>query len=124
MATPELDPCPDSPNCVSSDATDEGHHVAPFLIASGRDDLWHAVAQILGGMPRTRVVEHSDTYLRAEARSAVFRFVDDVELELRQQDGVIAVRSASRVGHSDLGANRRRVEGLRGRLVEAGLAGR
>ncbi|MEC7418575.1 MAG: DUF1499 domain-containing protein, partial [Pseudomonadota bacterium] len=50
---------------------------------------------------------------RAEARTRLLRFVDDVEFELREEAGIIAVRSASRVGYSDLGANRRRIEKIR-----------
>jgi uncharacterized protein (DUF1499 family) len=59
------------------------------------------------------VMSADDTYLHVEFRSAIFRFVDDVEFHLRGQDGIIAVRSAARVGHGDLGVNRQRVETIR-----------
>jgi uncharacterized protein (DUF1499 family) len=65
------------------------------------------------------VTETAD-YLHAECRSAVFGLVDDLELHLRQSEGIIAVRSASRLGYSDLGVNRRRVEGLRSSLIALG----
>ena len=71
-------------------------------------------------MPRTTVVEQDDGYLHAEARSLVFRFVDDLEV-LLADDGEIVVRSASRLGRYDLGVNGRRVASLRDRLDEAGL---
>jgi uncharacterized protein (DUF1499 family) len=67
-------------------------------------------------LPRTKVVSSGADYLKAEARSAVFRFVDDVEFRLDAETGLIHVRSASRVGYSDLGANRKRVEALRERF--------
>jgi uncharacterized protein (DUF1499 family) len=72
-------------------------------------------------IPRTEIASQTDTYLHAECRSLVFRFVDDLELELRPGDGIIAVRSASRKGHSDFGVNRRRVEDLRERLRSRGV---
>ena len=68
-------------------------------------------------MPRVRVVVATESYLRAEITSLVFRFVDDLELLIDQEQGVIHVRSASRVGQYDLGANRRRVEDLQRRFA-------
>jgi uncharacterized protein (DUF1499 family) len=67
------------------------------------------------------VITESDNYLHAECESAVFGFVDDLELHLRSLEGVIAVRSASRLGYSDLGVNRRRVERLRAMLARQGV---
>ena len=72
-------------------------------------------------MPRTRVVERLDDHLHAECRSRLLGFVDDLELELRPEEGLIAVRSASRLGYSDLGVNRRRVETLRAELRRRGV---
>jgi uncharacterized protein (DUF1499 family) len=116
-----LRPCPSSPNCVSSDAPEgDGHHVLAFTL-TGEGDPWTAARAAVEETPRTTVVTHTNRYLHAEYRIAVFGFVDDLELHYRPADGVIAVRSASRVGHSDLGVNRRRVEDLRRRLVERGI---
>jgi len=70
---------------------------------------------------RTRIVDSSDDYLRAEARSRLLRFVDDLELALDAEAGLLAVRSASRLGYSDRGVNRRRVETLRRQLIELDL---
>jgi uncharacterized protein (DUF1499 family) len=67
------------------------------------------------------IVTDSAGYLHAECESAVFGFVDDLELHLRPDEGVIAVRSASRLGYSDVGANRRRVERLRAMLTRLGV---
>ena len=76
---------------------------------------------VVSAMPRTVVVTATDTYLRAESRSRLWKFVDDLELSLSPADGWIQVRSASRVGYSDFGVNRRRVEALREELRAAGL---
>jgi uncharacterized protein (DUF1499 family) len=75
----------------------------------------------VAALPRTRIVADTGSYLHAECRSALFGFVDDLELQLRPDRSLIAVRSASRVGYSDLGANRRRVEELRSELARRGI---
>lgn len=106
-----LAPCPGPPNCVSSDAADRGRWVAP-LAWQGKEG-WLAVRALLTSMPGVSIATEKPGYLRAECTSRVFGFVDDLELEARPERGEIAVRSASRVGRWDLGANRRRVERLR-----------
>jgi len=108
-----LAPCPASPNCVASDADDSDHAIAPLVFDGDADNAWSAARTAAAALPRTRIVEEAPGYLRAESRSALFRFVDDLELQLHADDGTIAVRSASRVGYSDLGVNRSRVEALR-----------
>lgn len=78
------------------------------------------VRAVVDSMPRTTVVKVDDRYLHAEARSRVFRFVDDLEV-LVNPAGELVVRSASRIGRSDFGVNAARVEELRQRLTEAGI---
>ena len=116
-----LAPCPETPNCVSSDASDPEHHVDGFPLTGSSGVDMRALREALESLPRTTVVEETNDYLRAECRSAVFRFIDDLELHVRVADQVVAVRSASRLGRSDLGVNRRRVERLRAALRERGL---
>jgi uncharacterized protein (DUF1499 family) len=113
--------CPSSPNCVSSDASDATHGVAPFELAVPAARAWPAVREAVAELPRTHIVADADGYLHAECRSALLGFVDDLELQLRASERQIAVRSASRLGHSDLGVNRRRVETLRAALAARGL---
>ncbi len=119
-----LAPCPSSPNCVSSDAHDPGHAIAPLELAVSRDQAWEAAVAAVSELPRTAIVTRQDGYLHAECQSAVFGFVDDLELELRAPEQIIAVRSASRLGYGDLGVNRRRVEGLRQELRRRGAVRR
>jgi uncharacterized protein (DUF1499 family) len=116
----KLAPCPDSPNCVSSDAPGK-HAIAPFKLKVAPAQAWTALGQVLAATPRVNVVTLSEQYIHAEFTSSVLRFVDDVELSLRPQDGIIAVRSASRVGYYDFGANRTRVETLRQQLHDLGV---
>lgn len=116
-----LAPCPSSPNCVSSAATDPGHQVDAFVLRVPAADAWAAAKRAVAAMPRTRIVEDRPDYLRAEATSLLFRFVDDLELALADDGRRVDVRSASRVGYSDLGANRKRVETLRTALRATGI---
>lgn len=119
----QLPRCPPSPNCVCSDHHDSEHHVPPFALLAPAEQAWEAVRQAVMQLPRTRIVAEGRGYLHAECRSAVFRFVDDLQLQLREQEGIIAVRSASRLGHSDFGVNRKRVETLRAALAARNAIG-
>ena len=115
-----LAPCPSSPNCVSSDARDSSHQVAPLQLAVAPAEAWRSIREAVLELPRSRIVKETPDYLHAECRSALFGFVDDLELQLRPGEEIIAIRSASRLGRSDLGVNRRRVEGLRASLTSRG----
>ena len=76
---------------------------------------------LVADLPRTKIITQGPDYLHAECRSAVFGFVDDLELHLRPDNNIIAVRSAARLGYSDLGVNRKRDEGLRAKLLSQGV---
>jgi uncharacterized protein (DUF1499 family) len=113
-AAPEgLAPCPLTPNCVSSQASDTGHFIAPISYTGPADQAMQRMQQVLAQLERSTLVGHTATYLHFEVRSMLFRFVDDIECLLDPAAGVIHIRSASRVGLSDLGVNRRRVEHIR-----------
>ena len=116
----QLLPCPDRPNCVSSVDRDPARRVEPLSLAGSVDEALGQIETVLGDMQGARILEIGDGYVRAEFTSRIFRFVDDLELLYDQEAAVFQVRSASRVGYSDLGTNRRRVEDLRSRL--AGLS--
>src|SRR3990172_7576104 len=79
--TKRLALCPDSPNCVSSDATDPAHYADPFAIILPAREAWALVREAVKEIPRTEITRQTDSYLHAECRSAVFRFVDDIDLE-------------------------------------------
>ncbi len=115
IAEGRLADCPASPNCVSSQApeTDEQHYIEPLAFEGDPATVIDRLRRAIVGMPRTQVLKATDRYLHAEFTSAIFRWVDDVELLVDADAGVVHVRSASRVGYGDLGANRKRVEALR-----------
>ncbi|MCB1836022.1 MAG: DUF1499 domain-containing protein [Alcanivoracaceae bacterium] len=109
-----LPPCPDSPNCVSS--LENGDHQIDALAGQGsRAASLSALAAALDSLPRVDWQQVGDDRIEATFTSLVFRFVDDVVFVIHE-DGRIDVRSASRVGHYDFGANRKRVEMLRDML--------
>lgn len=110
--------CPATPNCVSSSSRSDSHYVRALVFEGDPDIAWARLKQAMQRNPELKLIEEDpgDRYLRLEATSRVFRFVDDVELQMQPAAKVIAVRSASRVGYWDFGVNRRRVERLRERF--------
>jgi len=108
-----LAPCPETPNCVSSQADDEAHRMDPIPFDGDADAAMDRLKAVLAAQPRTAIVEAHGDYLHAECASLLFRFVDDVEFVVDRDKKVIHFRSASRVGRSDLGVNRRRMEEIR-----------
>ncbi len=110
---------PSSPNAVSSQATGT-HQIAPLAYKGTPEQAMKALVAIVRSTPHTTIVETRPDYLYVEYASALFGFVDDVEFYLPPGGGIIHVRSASRLGYSDLGANRKRIEDIRARLAQAG----
>ena len=108
--------CPDSPNCVSSQSTDPRHAIDPLRYEGAAQKARERLVKAISGMKRARIVAAEERYIHAEFTSAFFRFVDDVEFLLDDGTRTIHVRSASRVGYSDFGVNRRRVEEIRVRF--------
>lgn len=111
-----LRPCPASPNCVCSFDTDPEHGTAPLRFSDPPEVALQRLRMVIAAMPRAKIRGDDGRYLHAEFRSLILRFVDDVEFLLDAEAGVIHVRSASRLGYSDLGVNRSRVENLRQRF--------
>jgi uncharacterized protein (DUF1499 family) len=106
-----LTACPSSPNCVSSQADNEKHRIAPLTFSGDPDRAFARLKQVLGKRRDTVIISEQVGYLRAELRTLLF--VDDAEFLLDRSRNVIQVRSASRLGYSDLGKNRSRMEEIR-----------
>lgn len=109
----KLAPCPESPNCVSTQADDAEHRIDPIRFTGATADAQAKLKKALAAVPRAAIVTESADYLHVECTSLIFRFVDDVEFWIDEPNHVIHFRSASRVGHSDLGVNRKRMEAIR-----------
>lgn len=110
--------CPRTPNCVSSVEKDRKKFVEPIRFSGSTRDAQYLILEILFSMKRTKVVEYDDRYIHAESRSAIFGFVDDLEFSFDGHQKVINLKSASRVGVSDLGVNRKRIETIRRRFID------
>jgi uncharacterized protein (DUF1499 family) len=115
----QLSPCPNKPNCVSSQSSDPEHYVPPLTFDVPADTTRQALLVVLPQMEGAQVVTQESFYIRAEFTSRRMRFVDDVEFLIDPLSNVVHVRSASRLGYSDLGVNRKRVEDIRARLQQA-----
>ena len=112
--------CPRHPNCVSTEAADELHRVATVPFAGEPGAALERARAVLLAEPGTRVTLERPGYLRAEARSRVFRFVDDVEIAVDTSARVYRMRSAARLGRRDFGVNRARLERVSARLGAPG----
>ncbi len=119
LADGKLRPCPGTPNCVCSEHPGSQDWVEPIACEPmAHDNAWAFLKQVIddmGGM----VQREENGYIWATFTVPLFGFVDDVEFRLDKTGGVIQVRSASRLGFSDLGVNRSRVDDIRRRFAEA-----
>ena len=108
-----LSPCPATPNCVSTQDKDPKHRIEPISYRGSLEDATKTMREVIMGMKRAYIVKTSDTYIHAEFTSAIFRFVDDVEIYFDDNAKIIHIRSASRVGYGDFNVNRKRTERIR-----------
>jgi uncharacterized protein (DUF1499 family) len=115
-----LAPCPNSPNCVSTQSQDPRHQIDPIPFTTSVAEARTTLLQIIRSMERTRVIVNDPTYIRAEFRTKGIGYVDDVELYLDQEAGVIHFRSSARLPYWDWGFNRKRMEQIRAAFESAG----
>lgn len=110
-----LRPCPNSPNCVTSDSSPKGNDkdtIAPIRFRNSPEDVWqklHMIIARLGG----DICKTTSTFLWATYTSKTFGFVDDIEFRMEPENKVIHIRSGARVGYFDFNVNRSRVEKIR-----------
>ena len=109
--------CPNKPNCVSSKSTISTHKIDPIIYRGTSQDAQEKILGIIKSMPRTKISANKDNFIHVEFTSKIFGFVDDVELYFNEV-GTIHFRSASRIGHSDMGVNRERMEEIRHIFLE------
>ncbi|MEN6621295.1 MAG: DUF1499 domain-containing protein [Smithella sp.] len=105
--------CPDTPNCVSTQAPDKKHAISPLFYQGSAEEAKNRLLNIIQSMKRAKVVNDQGNYLHAEFTSAVFHFVDDTEFFIDDKQKIIHMRSAARLGQYDFGVNRRRLETIR-----------
>jgi uncharacterized protein (DUF1499 family) len=122
----QLLPCPEAPNCVNSRSNNQLHAIKAFHFKKPitQAEAILAIKEALMSLPEIEIIQETETYLYAEATSKVMRFVDDVEFLFPNEALVqeVHVRSASRLGYKDFEVNRLRIESIRAKLIETGLA--
>jgi len=105
--------CPDKPNCVSSMTNNKSHFIEPFSYKGEFNKAKNAIAEAVKSQDRAEIISDNENYIHAEFKSKLFRFTDDVEFLIDDKNKTVHIRSASRVGYSDMGVNRKRMESLR-----------
>ncbi len=113
----KLSGCPATPNCVSSQDSDDQHQIDALPWAGEPAAAIAALKKILRSQERVKLISSTNNYLYAEYTSRWFGFVDDVEFHVNPTTQTIEVRSGSRLGESDLGVNRTRIEAIRKTLA-------
>lgn len=106
-------PCPGSPNCVCSQYPDQKHAIEPISYKGSPEEARTHLLAVIQSMKRAKVIAAQERYLHVEFTSAIFRFVDDAEFFIDDIQKVIHLRSAARLGYSDFGVNRKRMETIR-----------
>ncbi len=104
--------CPEKPNCIFSKSSTALHMIAPLIYQSTFPEAKEKLLKVIKSMPRAEIATNKENFLHVEFTSKIFRFVDDVEFYFNAP-GIIHFRSASRIGHSDMGVNRHRMEEIR-----------
>lgn len=112
----KLAPCPDSPNCVSSQSADRRHRVEPLYYEGPAAEAMADLKAVIRSMKNAEILLETKHYLHVGCK--IMGFIDDLEFYIDQREKVIHIRSASRVGYWDLGVNRRRVEKVHKRWQE------
>ena len=114
-----LPPCGMLPNCVNSYSGTGGSAIAPLQATI---EQWHALKRWLAQQDDWTITAETDDFVQAVVKTPLMQFRDDVQLAFNQQAGDIQVRSSSRLGISDMGANRTRIESLRAHLISEATA--
>lgn len=107
-----LGSCPNKPNCVCSLDTDQ-HATAPLIFTGAGQTQWQSLLDAMGSLPGWKLKTKDGAYAHFESRTPFMNYIDDIEVLWQVDSGIIHIRSASRLGHSDLGTNAKRVEMLR-----------
>ncbi|NVM17550.1 MAG: DUF1499 domain-containing protein [Candidatus Lokiarchaeota archaeon] len=106
-------PCPNTPNCVSTQATDEKHKIDPIQYSGSLSEAKKNMLKIINSLKRSKIITDKEKYIHVEFRTATFKFVDDVEFLFNDKEKIIHFRSRARLGYSDMGVNRKRMNNIK-----------
>ena len=105
-----LEPCPSKPNCVSTMAKNKEHSIAAIPFTGQTVQAIAAIRRVCLNEPRVTLEKETKTYLHFTFKTRLLGFIDDVEFLVSETEKLIHFRSASRLGYSDLGVNRERMD--------------
>ncbi|HSH03311.1 MAG TPA: DUF1499 domain-containing protein [Anaerolineae bacterium] len=107
----KLAPCPDSPNCVTTQGGNTAYQqMNPLSFEGDVSEVSDQLIRIVEGMPNTTIITDDNSYIHAEFRSPTMGYVDDVEFYIDEEEKLIHFRSKARLGYGDMGANRERMK--------------
>ena len=110
-------PCPNTPNCVSTQATENKHKADPIQYSGSLNEAKEKIIKIINSLKRSKIITNKENYIHVEFRTATFRFVDDVEFLFDDSEKIIHFRSRARLGYSDMGVNRKRMENVKNMYI-------
>jgi len=110
--------CPNSPNCVSTQSQKEEAKIEPIKYKINDKTAYKLLLQVIESNKLANVISKTNNYIHAAYYTKSKIFIDDVEFYIDSTTNTIHFRSASRVGHSDLGANRKRMESIRSEFLQ------
>lgn len=115
MINNKFKPCPKTPNCVSTMAPkeDKKHFITPISYNSSQEEAVEKMIQIINSLKGTTITVKDINYIHAIFSTKLLRFKDDVEFYFDDSSKIIHFKSASRIGSSDLGTNRKRMEKIK-----------
>jgi uncharacterized protein (DUF1499 family) len=109
-----LAPCPNSPNCVSTQSQDPRHQIAPIAYTASLTEAKATLLEVIRAMKGTTIVVDEPTYVHAEFLvGRIMGYVDDVEFTFAPEANLIHFRSSSRLPYYDWQVNRNRMEKFR-----------
>ena len=123
MNDQQLKPCPESPNCVSTQTQQKNKQMDPIPFALDIKNIIKIIKSVVASLPNTHLEKESINYLHYTFKSAIFRFTDDVEFLIDAKQKLIHFRSASRTGYSDMGVNKKRMTKIR-KSIKHGMESR
>ena len=106
----QLKPCPQSPNCVATQTDQADKKMSPLSFSGDPTQAQEKLKTMILGLGRTALISEEPGYLHFTFKTWPIPFIDDVEFLFVNEQQLIHFRSASRVGYSDLGANRKRMK--------------
>lgn len=111
-----LSGCDNLNNCTASTASTKKNYIKPIEYQKSNNDVIKRIAAVISVQKGTMIRTQDTHYLHATYKTALLGYMDDLELLLDNSSGILHIRSASRIGRSDFGVNRKRIEALRALL--------